>query len=195
MASSADQTPPVIVGTILGAIAWVLGYVIFYIITASQIRESGLSLIIELTEGESAVYELVGWVFFNAHFVDIVYTTFGRALPASYLGGEEGFTLMLYILPPALLLASGLAMGRFHGVTGQYRGAMLGALVAPGYFILCVIGVFLFQVSAVGSTGAPDFLPAVIFAGIIYPALFGGIGGVIAGLTAPQPAEEPVEGS
>ena len=194
--TSADRTPPIVPGAIAGAIAWLLGYVFTYAIAGTQLRESALHAIIEITEGESAAYELVGWVFFNAHFVDIVYTGIARALPASYVGGEEGFTLLLYVIPPALLFAAGLAIARFHGVTGPNRGALTGVLVVPGYFVLCIVGAFVFRVSALGATGEPELLTAAILAGIVYPAVFGGLGGAVAGATESRDeAAEPLDES
>lgn len=186
--SAADGLPPIVPGTLAGGIAWVLGYLFTYVIAGTQLRESGLNAIIEITEGGSAAYELVGWVFFNAHFVDIVYTGLGRALPASYIGGDQGFTVLLYGIPPALLIAAGLAISRYEGTAGPVRGAITGGLVTPGYFIGCLLGVFLFRVSALGATGEPDMLTGIILAGIIYPIVFGGIGGAIAGVTSNEEA-------
>lgn len=181
----ADTTPPIVPGAIAGVVAWLVGYVFTYAIAGTELRESGLNAIIELTGGESAAYELVGWVFFNAHFVDVVYTGIGReALPASFVGGEAGFTPILYVIPPALLFAAGLSVARLYGVSGPNRGAITGVLVVPGYLVLSVVGVFLFRVSALGTTGEPAFLTAVLLAGVIYPAVFGGLGGAVAGMTA-----------
>ena len=188
--TSEESTPPLVHGAIAGAVAWLIGYVLTYAVAGTRLRESGLNAIIELSEGESAAYELVGWVFFNAHFVDVVYTGIGRALPASYIGGEDGFTLALYLVPPALLFAAGLAVARAQGVADPTRGAALGALVAPGYLLLCLIGAFLFRVSALGATGEPEFLTAVILAGVIYPAVFGALGGAAGGKTANRPTSD-----
>lgn len=188
-ASSSDTTPPIVPGAIAGVFAWLVGYVFTYALTGTDLRESGLNAIIEFTGGESAAYELVGWVFFNAHFVDVVYTGIGQGLPASFVGGEEGFTVLLFLVPPALLFAAGLGLGRYYGVTGPNRGAITGVLVVPGYLVLSVFGAFLFRVSALGATGEPEFLTAILLAGIIYPLVFGGLGGAVAGMTAARGGE------
>ncbi len=189
MSTDSEATPPLVHGAVVGAVAWFTGYVLTFAVAGTEIRESPLNAIIELTEGEPATYELVGWVFFNAHFVDIVYTGIGRALPASYIGGD-GFSNVLYLVPPALLVAGGLATARIRGIEDPTRGAAVGALIAPGYFVLCLVGVFLFRVSAVGATGEPEFLTGVILAGIIYPAVFGAIGGGIAGKTSERTVDD-----
>ncbi|MFP4626630.1 MAG: hypothetical protein ACLFNI_08580 [Natronomonas sp.] len=189
-ASSSDTTPPIVPGAIAGVFAWLVGYVFTYALTGTDLRESGLNAIIEFTGGESAAYELVGWVFFNAHFVDVVYTGIPiRNPPASFVGGEEGFTVLLFLVPPALLFAAGLGLGRYYGVTGPNRGAITGVLVVPGYLVLSVFGAFLFRVSALGATGEPEFLTAILLAGIIYPLVFGGLGGAVAGMTAARGGE------
>ena len=167
-----------------GAAAWLSGYLCTYLLVGRDVRESALNRFVEAFEGEPAAYELVGWVFYNAHFVDVVYAGFGgRFLPPTYVG-EEGFTYLLYAVPPALLVAAGLAAGRYRGVAETNEGAVVGALVAPGYLAFAVAGVFLFEVSAAGTTGRPDPLSAVVLAGVVYPLAFGGVGGVVAAHTA-----------
>ncbi|MFQ3319458.1 MAG: hypothetical protein ACI8UR_002041 [Natronomonas sp.] len=181
---------PLVPGAVAGIAAWILGYVFTYLLAGSDLRNSGLNRFIEAFEGDPATYELVGWVFYNAHFVDIVYTggIGASVLPANYIGGEDGFTALLYVLPPALLVGAGLAIGRSQGVTETNDGAIAGALAAIGYLVLSIVGVFLFEISAGGTTGNPDLVPAILLAGLVFPVVFGAIGGVIAANTA---EEEP----
>lgn len=178
---------PLVPASVAGIVTWVLGYAFTYVLVGTDVRESRLNRFIEAFEGEPATYELVGWVFYNAHFVDVVYEGFGgRFMPASYVGGGDGFTQLLYVVPPALLVGAGLAVGRYQGVTETNDGAVAGALVVPGYFVLAIAGAFLFEVSAAGTTGAPDFLAAFFLAGLVYPLVFGAIGGVLAAVTAEE---------
>lgn len=174
-----DQS--LLVGTVLGALAWGLGYVVTYLFVAGRVRESGLSFVLELLEGEPATYELVGWVFYNAHLVETVF----RDVPVigsrsvSYLGGEGGFSVLLYAVPVVALAAAGLAMARYQGATDASSGALSGATVFPGYLLLSTVGAFLFEVNVGGASGGPDILLAITFAGVIYPTFFGGAGGAI----------------
>lgn len=186
MSASLDtEDLPLVPAAAAGLLAWVLGYAFTYLLVGSEIRESALNRFVEAFEGEPATYELVGWAFYNAHFVDVVYRGFtGRFLPANYIGGEDGLTPLLYVVPPLLLVAAGLAVGRYRGVTELNDGALAGVLVLPGYLVLAVVGAFLFEVSAAGTTGRPDLLPAVFLAGLVYPAVFGAVGGVLAAVTA-----------
>lgn len=181
---------PLVPAAAAGFATWVLGYLLTYVLVGSDVRDSRLNRFVEAFEGEPATYEMVGWVFYNAHFVDVVYTGFGgRFLPASYVGGEDGFTQLLYVVPPALLVAAGLAVGRYQGVTETNDGAIAGALVLPGYLVLAVVGAFLFEVSAAGTTGKPDLLAGFFLVGLVYPLVFGAVGGVVAAVTADE--DEP----
>lgn len=186
MSASVDTDDlPLVPGAVAGVVAWLLGYVFTYLLTATDLENSGLNRFIELFGGESATYELVGWVFFNAHFVDITYENVGIARPPpSFIGGENGFTALLFLLPAALLFIAGLAVVRSQGITDRNDGAVAGALVVLGYLVLSIIGVFLFTVTVGDATGAPDLLPAIVVAGIFYPAVFGAAGGAVAGQTA-----------
>lgn len=181
----ASDELPLVPAAVVGVLAWVLGYVFTYLLVGSDVRESDLNRFVEAFEGDPATYELVGWAFYNGHLVDVVYEGFGGVfLPASYIGGEDGLTPLLYAIPPLLLVAAGLAVGRYQGVTEVDDGAVAGALVVPGYLVLAIVGAVLFEVSAAGTTGRPDLLPAVFLAGLVYPAVFGAIGGVAAAFTA-----------
>lgn len=176
---------PLVPGAAAGVLAWIVGYAFTYLLVGSDVRNSGINRFIEAFEGEPATYELVGWVFYNAHLTDVVYDGFGGMfLPANYVGGEDGFTVLLYVIPPALLLAAGLALGRYQGETETNAGAVVGATVLSGYLVASIVGVFLFEVSAAGTTGRPDLVPAVLIAGLVYPVVFGAAGGVVAAATA-----------
>lgn len=179
------DTLPVVEGVVAGFGAWIVGYVLTYILEGTRLRESDMNRFIEFFEGDPATYELVGWAFYNAHFVDIVYDGFAAGgLPANYIGGDDGLTSLLYVIPPLILFAAGLAIARYHGTADRNQGAVVGVLVVPGYLVLAVVGAVLFEISAAGTTGHPDYLLSVVLAGIIYPAVFGAAGGVVGSLTA-----------
>jgi hypothetical protein len=168
----------------VGVGAWIISYVFTYLLVATDIESSPLNQLIEFFGGESATHELVGWVFYNAHFVDISYTGIGLlSPPGSFIGGD-GFTPLLHVIPPALLFIAGLALGRYAGVTELDQGAITGALVVPGYLLASLIGVFVFTVDIGDASGAPEFASAVLIAGVVYPVVFGALGGVIAAATA-----------
>ena len=181
---STTGSRPFVESAVAGIAAWALGYALTYLLVATDIESSPLSELIEFFEGESPVYELVGWVFYNAHLVDISYSGLGPfSPPQSFIGGD-GFTPFLYVIPPALLIVSGLALGRYSGAAEPNDGAIAGALVVPGYLVASVVGAVVFTVNVGGASGAPDLVPAILIAGLVYPVVFGAIGGVIASVTA-----------
>lgn len=174
---------PIVEGAVAGIVAWMLGYALTYVLVAPDIRETDLHRILEAFEGEPATYEMVGWVFYNAHFVDTVF----QDLPivgshtTSFIGGQDEFSVLLYVIPVGLLLASGLALARYRGAPDPTSGALAGVLALPGYLLVSVAGVFLFEVTLGGASGAPDLLAAIFLAGIVFPMLFAGGGGAIGG--------------
>jgi hypothetical protein len=184
MTATQPSASDLLSGTVAGIASWIAGFVTTYVLVAPNVRESGLARIIEALDGEPATYELVGWVFYNAHLVETVI----RDIPllgsraTSYIGGEAGFTTLLYVVPVALLFAAGLGLARYRAVDTPTAGALVGSTVVPGYLLAVAAGVFLFEVSIGGTTGGPDFPPAVVLAGIVYPLVCAGGGGAVGGL-------------
>jgi hypothetical protein len=182
-----DTDRPYVAGAAAGVVAWLVGYVLTYLLTATDMDDSAINAFVQFAGGESATYELVGWVFYNAHFVEVRYVDVPPGVvPQDFIGGDDGFTVLLYFLPPLLLFGAGLAVGRFRGIADTAEGAVTGALVVPGYLVLSVAGAFLFEVTAGDAAGAPDLLPAIVFAGLLYPAVFGAVGGVVAAATTEE---------
>lgn len=168
-------------GSLAGIVAWVLGYITTYTVISGDIRDTPLNQIIEVFEGEPATYEMVGWVFYNAHFVDTVFQNVPiiGSMTTNYIGGDDGFTVLLYLIPIAVLLLAGFTLGWYHWDTVEYRGALLGIVVLPAYLLLTIVGVFAFEVTLGDASGRPDLIPSVFLVGLVYPALFAGIGGVL----------------
>lgn len=97
---STAESRPLVESAVAGVGAWLLGYALTYLLVATDIESSSLNQLVEFFEGESPVYELVGWVFYNAHLVDVSYSGLGPfSPPRSFIGGD-GFTPFLYVIPP-----------------------------------------------------------------------------------------------
>lgn len=173
---------PVGVGAVAGALAWLLGYLLAYAVASGRIREfqgSFLGQVADLFGLEVPTWKVVGWVFYNAHFVDTV--AGGGA--GSAIGGDGGFTALLYVVPPLVLFAAGLAVGRAGGIDDVAASALSGATVLVGYLPLSVLGVFLFETTLAGTTVAPSLGAGILLAGVLYPAVFGATGAGVAALT------------
>ncbi|MFB6311280.1 MAG: hypothetical protein ABEH64_08900 [Salinirussus sp.] len=177
--------PLLVAGSAGGVAAWLIGYVLTFLIVAPTLRDSALNRIIEAFEGQPATYEMVGWVFFNAHLVNTVVSDIPilGTSTTSFIGGDGGFTPLLYIVPVGLLIAAGLATSRYAGATNAGEGIIAGLLVLPGYFVLAIAGTVVFSVSVAGATVGPAPLPAAAIAAIAVPGVCGGLGGAIGGIT------------
>ncbi|QSG11003.1 putative membrane protein [Halapricum desulfuricans] len=172
----------ILLGSVAGVLAWIAGYLVTYLVVAPDVSGSDLNRLIEVLDGEPATAELVGWVFFNAHFVETVF----EGLPvlgsrtASYVGGEGGFTVLLYLVPVVTLSVAGLLLARADGATDVSSGALSGLTALPGYALASAVAAVAIEVTAAGASAGPDFLAALILAGIAYPMVFSGLGGALA---------------
>lgn len=166
-------------GAVAGIAAWVLGYLFTYVLTAPDIRDSPVRQAIEFLGGSLPTWKVVGWVFFNAQFV---YTNFEGPLfggARSFIGGDGGFTPLLYVVPPLLLVVAGLGVARATGAWTDRDAVLAGLAVVPTYFVLSLVGLFLFTVDG----ARPDPIAGALLAGLVYPALFGIVGAAIGART------------
>lgn len=170
---------PFIAGSVAGVAAWLLGYLFTYVLTSGEIRDSAVRQVIEFLGGSLPTWKVVGWVFFNAHLSSTVFEGL-FAGSRNFVGGQDEFSVVLLVLPPLLLIAAGLAVGRAAGVDHDVTDAVLAGLaVVPGYLLLSLVGVFLFAVEGAG----PDPITGALLAGLLYPAVFGVVGALVAAWT------------
>lgn len=146
---------------------------------------------IELQEEPSWV-DSRGWLFFSTHFVEtkIDATSTGNrgfTTTADLLEQEnDAYPTVLYrAIPPAVLVLAGFGLASRYldrRATAQ-DGARVGALVAAGYLPATFAGVLLFsfqtQYQAFSLTYAVPMGSAVLLAGVVYPVIFGAIGGYL----------------
>lgn len=179
-ADGPETRTPYLLGLSGGVAAWLLGYLVVYLASSDRIRGSiGGQLLNELGGG-GATWKLVGWLFFNAHFVDVVFDAPVLGVRALDLIAQYGGpSTYLYAVPPAFLLAAGLLVGYRTGSEGLGDAAVTGFLLVPGYLLLSVAGALLFAVGGGDATAAPDLVTAALLAGLVYPALFGAVGSAV----------------
>ncbi|WP_458185796.1 hypothetical protein [Haladaptatus sp. NG-WS-4] len=91
---------------------------------------------------------------------------------------DDGSLTHLYLLPPLFLLGAGFAVAYLSGIETPNAGGVVGTLVVVGYLPLAVAGAFAFGYGIGDGTIAPDVVTAVLLAGVVYPAVFGGLGGM-----------------
>lgn len=176
----------------LGAGAWILGYLVTYALAGEKVKNAGAVQLVEAVSGEEIAWKIVGWIYYNAHFVETTVDApiFGTNA-VNFIAQSEGNAWVLYLLPPLVLLATGALAARYTGHESAEAGAKTGALLTPGYFVLAVVGALAFGVSSGQASAGPDLLMAAFLAGIVYPVVFGALGGAAgAVLTGGEAASE-----
>ncbi|WP_435128017.1 transporter [Halobaculum sp. D14] len=191
MSQTASRSPtddvPFGVGAVAGVAAYALGYLVTYLWQSGAVREqlNAFNFLAELLGGDPIpVWKGVGWYFYNAHFVDVLVPGLGGARTANFIASADGGNIaLLYAVPPVLLLLAGAAAGALSDADVPSDGAVAGLSVVPAYFVFAAAGTFLFAYG-VGDAGSvhPDYVTGVLLAGVVYPAVFGGVGGAAASL-------------
>lgn len=180
-------------GGVAGVVTWLFGFGLTYFLVARDVRntlEDSLgeflpASIVESILQELPMFDIGGWIFFQAHFVDtVVEAPLIGTVTRSFIGGETGFSPYLYLIPVGLLLAAGIAIGRLAGSADVSSGIVAGVTVVPGYLLLSIAGALYFVVQFGQATVSADLQTAIVVAGVVYPVLFAGAGGAIAGATA-----------
>lgn len=175
-----ERSIPFIEGAVGGAGAYLIGYVITYVWKAPQYRDTFTQIqpIVEFFGAETPPpWKLIGWLYHSAHFVESRVTIGPVTAYVDLVAQGAGNLEILYILPPLVLILAGLLVAR-HSESSEtmMEGAQAGGSVVLGYFVLVLIGAIGFQINGSG----PELVPSLLLAGIVYPLLFGAIGGVIA---------------
>ena len=168
---------PFVQGAIFGALSFVGGYLVTMV----------LVLAVEAEEIADELIEVSGWLYYNAQFVDIEQSAGGETQSANYVTSDvvalELPSLVYHLIPVVALLLAGIVVARRAGAADVTEGAMAGATLVAGVAVLAVLGSFLFTIteSTFGvsvETGLP-LVESLIFVGIGYPAIVGGIGGAV----------------
>lgn len=180
-----------------GVAAYVIGYLIVYLLTAWRSESilqrvahtdgGSLATVLASADISFAGWEVAFWLFYGAHGVDLIVPSGGGSLARINLVWHVGgWYLLLYCLPPTLLVLAGILVTRdrptadtlpFDLGTETRRYAYNGGLIVfLGYGPIALFGV------AIPATGSLNLsYPPIVFAYVagVYPLLFGGMGGVI----------------
>lgn len=168
-------------GFAAGAAAWVLGYLAVYVTSGSDVENSMGSTVLELLTDESVTWKLVGWLFFNAHNVTVTVPGVLGDTARNFLTGAEGSgSVVLLAIPPVLLVLGGVAAA-WDTAEAPTTAARNGAAVALGYLPLSIAGAGLFAVPLGTASAGPTLVTAVLLAGVVYPLVFGAVGGLVGG--------------
>ncbi|ELZ19482.1 hypothetical protein [Natrinema limicola] len=169
----------------VGVFAAVIGYLLTYLLVASQVRGAAGDTVAE--------WKAVAWFFYEAHMIDIeVSGQIGSFAGMSTLDliaqSDTASATLLYVVPPLVLLAAGAVLAVRWNVTDLGAAVVAGAPVAIGYAVVMGLGAVVTEstteASALGieasSSIAPALLPAIVLGGVLYPLVFATAGAAIA---------------
>jgi hypothetical protein len=177
-------------------IAYVFGYIVTYIFV--ELSSNDRSLGILSTLADISRFDLTGWMFYNAHFVDVTASTEAGGVSESESANmlSEATNLAVpepiwYLVPIVLLILSGFVVALTIDRTNQTTKAIsAGASIFVGYLPLSVLGLFLFgtsmDFSTFGQTATvtigPNKVLGIVLAGFAFPVIFGMLGGLLASM-------------
>ncbi|PSQ43468.1 hypothetical protein BRD17_06060 [Halobacteriales archaeon SW_7_68_16] len=174
-----------------GAGLGVASFVVGYLVT--------MGIVVATEESTDQLMEVVGWVYYNAQFASVEVTTAGAS------GGQETFnyvtgsggsaaasainapSIVYHLVPIVSLVLFGLVLAPLFVVvvlSGQLGEFVALASIVAGVLPLAVVGTFLFSAGGQLFTIEPVLIESLVFVGLVYPVVFGAIGGAIAGATA-----------
>lgn len=191
-------------GFVGGLVAFVAGYAVLFLVKGSSIMTNffaGMS-----AGGTSAQqfqqmggslpeqWKVVGMVYHSVHLqvpYDVSVTTgsgqsMSREFSRPFLSGE----LFPWLVPILVLFLAGVALATIVEGEGAQPGALTGASLAVGYLVAAVVTTFVFAWTTtlsgqqtVTMTIKPSLAMTLVFTGLLYPVLFGGLGGLLGGVT------------
>ncbi|WP_252697935.1 transporter permease [Natronosalvus vescus] len=140
-------------------------------------------------DDEPGVATLVGWLYFGGQFVDIE-MSWALGTESMNLLDETSAdltipTVVYYLVPVLVLIAAGYKLASqtlAEGSTPE-EGAKIGATIAAGYMVAVVFAtqIFTWSIQDGSTTGSVNvaFTEAILISGLMYPLLFGAIGGYL----------------
>jgi len=178
------RTLPLRQGGVVGAVAYLVNYVVTFGFLTVELDGDSLGTGIE-------THEYAGWLLYNAHSVDLDGVGGGSFnwLEQMYAGTADMTIpkLAYYLLPVVVLAGAGYYLAQNTSVGDGFQtatdGAKAGATVAVGYAVLAVAGAMtVFSISSGSGTGSvsPSLTTTVVLMGVAYPVVLGGLGGYLA---------------
>lgn len=174
-------------GAIFGIGSFLVGYVATLIVVA-------------ITEADDLTEDLIegaGWIYYNAQFADVEISVtadnpgFGALIDGTtfnYLTDDQIFgesfsletpAIVYHLLPILALVLFGFLLARYVGARTTQDGAIAGATLAVGVLPLAILGSFVFVLEEDGVELAPVLSDSIILVGILFPLVFGAIGGAL----------------
>lgn len=177
------QNLPWAKGILAGVTAYVTGlsvtalFLVFRLLNKSEWREL-------VSSGQVNRLDIIGWTYYSSIFVGISSAEkgpFGENVNLILEASPEPLNaILLFISPILILMIAGFAVPNPRKVEelSYNDAAASGALITIGYVLFVLIGTSIFSFTMSGRTARPD-LGYAIMMGLIYPIIFGSIGGVL----------------
>lgn len=169
-------------GAVFGAAAFLLSYAVTWAMTVTTFAANAVD-----TSGDvPGTLTVAGWSLLanlgSSIEMDGEAVSIGRELGAA---NPAGYSTMI-VLTFLVIVAAGFALARYDGADDLESAAKSAVLIVPGYLVLAL----LFAVATSWESDANiEFAvatgDAVLYSGILFPALFGLIGGLLAVWPAP----------
>ncbi|WP_338729431.1 hypothetical protein [Haladaptatus sp. DJG-WS-42] len=186
------NTIPVVRGALAGVAAYLFGYLVTYLLAAPRLDDLFAVQAFEFFTGENPVWKLTGWLFYNEHFVSTIVPRLAGSDMVNFLAeSDDGSATLLFFLPVILLVVAGAIAARGQSGTGTSQHAKAGASVVIGYVLPALVGAQLFRLELENSTAGPDFVTALLVAGLLYPLLFGALGGSLVSFYSSRQTSSP----
>ena len=185
-ASDAGSELPVKEGAVFGVGAFLLSYLTSLAVVIGTFALGGVD-----ADDMAASWEFAAWGLLSG--LGATFEVDGEVASLVSAGGGFGNVAIVFILVPlVVLLAAGYSMAKYTDATDAGEAAKAGALVVPGWLVLAVI----FSVVAEYETDAEVTMgvatgDAVLYAGVLIPALFAIAGGLL--YSWPDPVEKAME--
>jgi hypothetical protein len=159
---------PWVAGSLQGAGYALSSYIVISLVFLGDIFASAPDA---FSPSADALIYGVSWWFYHVHFVDVSDAFF----PPDDLLNIPEFGYLL--IAGFFLFLAGRATARSHGTLDDSNAqlAVYGAVAGLGYVILPLIGAFLLTKNG----ESPDIVTTIIFMGVIWPAIFAGLGGYL----------------
>lgn len=177
-------------GAVSGVVAYVLGFFSMHALPASAVSRALATrgtdpygkplppLAVSIPDG-TATWKLLGWLW-HGSLLSPVATRFPGSSSTFYVNPIVGIQpdhWFLYLIAPALLVALASFVVVASWTPGPRCGLYTGAMTVLGFVLACFAGSLLFTVGY--PANGPDPLTSVFRAGLLYPLVFGGAGGVL----------------
>jgi hypothetical protein len=174
-------------GLVYGVVAYAVGFVVTVALFAWAVAQEGGVTLGDVTAGGTiegsaqSFLAVLGWLFFTSHGVAVRRTTGSETAVVDVFGALRIENALVFHLVPAVLLGlAGFVVA--HRATGELSvvsSTLAGASVVVGYGLLVAAGAVAFVVESGGATYRPAPVGALLLAGLAYPVVCGGLGGLV----------------